>query len=412
VNRTRLFLIAVLLALVAGFILTATLRQSADDSAARAATEASDNSRNGRSGGTGGGRGAGQIAVATAVAESRDIPITKNAVGWVEPIASVAVRPRIDGLIVTQPVTDGQTVKAGDLLYRLDDKAIQATLAKDRATLVRDQASAGQLQADLTRLKTLHGHDDATQQQVEQQQATLDAATASIAADQAQIQADEVELGYTSITAPIDGRVGVVNDTLGAIVHVADTTPLLTITQMAPLRVSFDVPERDLDAFRQALGAANPAKVSALDPDSESPLSSGKLSFIDSSVDTSSGTIIVKADFDNADGALWPGQYVKIEAELGVHRAATVVPIAAVQFNEKGSFVFLAKPDGTVATRPVTVTDEPGGHAVIGSGVNPNDHVVVEGQLRLHDGSPIKETVVAASDGKPAAADVSTGAKP
>jgi multidrug efflux system membrane fusion protein len=212
------------------------------------------------------------------------------------------------------------------------------------------------------------------------------------------------------ITAPIDGRVGVINVTKGALVHEADQTPLLTITQMAPLRISFAVPEKDLDTFRHALKAATPAEVDALDPETGKTLAAGKLNFIDSAVDTTSGTVTVKAEFDNADSALWPGEYVKVEAELGVHRDATVVPIAAVQLNEQGSYVFLAKPDGTVATQPVTVAEQSGDAAVIGSGINPNDHVVVEGQLRLRDGSPVKETVLAASDSRPGGANAAADA--
>ncbi len=398
-SRTRLVFLLVFLVL-AGSLVAARIYSASSGSSAKAATENAATA--GRGGNAGGGRGSGAIAVVTAVATSRDVPVTESSVGWAEPIASVAVRPRIDGVILTQAVTEGQTVKVGDLLFQLDDKALQAMLAKDRATLAKDQASAEQLQSDLARLKTLHGHDDATQQQVEQQQATLDEATASVAGDQAQLQADQVELGYTSIVAPIGGRIGVVNFNQGALVHQTDQTPLLTITQMAPLRVSFSAPERELDAFRQAMAGANPAPVNALDPQSGDRLSSGSLSFIDSSVDTSSGTVTVKADFANADGALWPGQYVRVEAELGVHHAATVVPMAAVQLNEKGSYVFLVKADGTVAAQTVTVGEESGDTAIISAGVNPNDHVVVEGQLRLHDGSKIEETVQTASNAAPA----------
>jgi multidrug efflux system membrane fusion protein len=396
--------VGVLAVLAAGIGIEQALRTGVSRSDAQAATEGSSAGQRGRS--PGDSRGSARIAVVTAVAGSTDVPIVESSVGWVEPIASVAMRPRIDGLIVAQEITDGGSVKAGDVLFRLDDKALQATLAKDQAMLAKDQATAEQLEADLTRLKKLHVDQNATEQQVEQQQAALDEAHASIAGDQAQIEADQVQIGYTTIRAPIAGRVGVVNQTLGAFVRSADATPLLTITQMAPLRISFTAPERALAEVRHALNAPTPAEVRALDPDSGAVLSTGWLTFIDSSVDTTSGTVTLKAVFDNADAALWPGEYLKVEAELGMQHGATTVPVAAVQLNEKGSFVFLVKPDGTVAAQPVTVANEAGYVAVIASGLRPNEHVVVEGQLRLRDGSRINETVASASDTSPAAAPV------
>jgi membrane fusion protein, multidrug efflux system len=143
--------------------------------------------------------------------------------------------------------------------------------------------------------------------------------------------------------------------------------------------------------------------VNAINAQSGAILSSGTLTFIDSSVDTSSGTVTAKADFANADGALWPGEYVKVECQLGVHHDATVVPLAAVQLNENGSFVYLVKPDGKVATRSVTLTDSADGASIVGSGLNPGDHVVVEGQLRLHDGSLVRETPAAVAAAEPSA---------
>lgn len=400
-SRIRLVLLGFLAILATGIGIEQAWRAGASKSIAHAAVEASAGDRRGRQANSD-NAGSGRIAVVTAVAGSRDVPIVETSVGWVEPIASVAIRPRIDGVIVFQPVTDGASVKAGDILFKLDDKALQAVVAKDQATLAKDVATAEQLRADLARLRSLHGHNDVvTEQQVEQQQALLDEADASIAGDRAQVEADEVQVGYTTITAPIAGRVGVVNQTLGAFVRETDTTPLLTITQMAPLRISFTAPERSLDEFRGALAGPDPVEVRAIDPDNGNVLSRGELAFIDSSVDTTSGTVTLKATFNNSDGALWPGQYLNVEAELGMRRRATTVPVAAIQLNEQGSFVYLVKPDGTVATQPVTVASEAGDTPIIASGIHPNDHVVVEGQLRLRDGAKIAETVASAASRTP-----------
>ena len=391
-TRPRLVFLFIILALAAGGLFYRTHFASADR--AMAEGEAGQPASGKR---TAGARAAGApIAVVTAVATTLDVPITREAVGWAEPIASVAVRPRIDGSIVDVAVTEGDNVKEGDVLFRLDDAALQAMVAKDRANVEKDQASLDQAQADLQRDQSLASFKNAvSEQQVQQQQALVDVNSAVVSQDNAQLQADQVQLSYATITAPIAGRIGVVNVTKGAVVRTADQSALLTVTQMAPLRVSFTIPERDLDAFRQALTSDTPASVKAMSADTGATLSTGTLTFINSSVDTSSGSVTVKADFANADGALWPGEYVKVECDLGVHHDATVVPLAAVQLNENGSFVYLVKPDGKVVAQNVTVTDTADGNGVINSGLKPGDHVVVEGQLRLHDGSQVKETPAA-----------------
>ena len=351
-----------------------------------------------------GGSGPPATAVVTAVVTTKDVPITKDAVGWAEPIATVAVKPRIDGIIVAQAVKDGQTVRAGDLLYRLDDAVIQATIAKDTATMAKDQANLDQANADLKRDKSLIGKNDVvTQQQLEQQNALVKADEASVAIDRAQLQSDQVQLGYTTITAPIAGRIGVVSATTGNLVRASDNAALLTITQMAPLRVSFSVPERDLDEYRSALAGPDPVAVEALNPGAATPRATGRLTFIDSSIDTTSGTVILKAEFANEDAALWPGEYTRVRTRIGMRKGATVAPAVAIQQNSQGPFVFLATPNGTARIQQVTVADAVSDTAVISAGLKPGDHVVVEGQLRLSDGAPIKDA--SADGGKKAAAD-------
>lgn len=408
-KATRLALLAALAVLAGGLLAYRHLEAGATGEAGAAGGSGERHAGSG-GGRHGQGRAAGPIAVVTAVAATRDVPMTASAVGWAEPIQSVAVHTRIDGAILQQAVTDGQSVQAGDLLFQLDDRAIRAAISKDQATIDKDEAGLDQAKADLARDQSLAGYKNAVSaQQVEAQQAVVKGDAAAVAIDQAALQADEVTLGYTTITAPIGGRIGVVGFTKGALVRASDTAPLLTITEMAPLRVSYTEPERQLTAFRAALDRAEPAKVQVFAAGETKPLASGRLDFIDSSVDTSSGTVMVKARFDNADGALWPGQYVRVETELGLQKGVTVVPLTAVQMSEKGSFVYLARPDGTAAAQPVTVASADGGMAVIASGVSPGDHVVVEGQLHLRDGSPIRESLASGSGGKAAPGAAASG---
>lgn len=402
-KRVRIIFLGLAIALVAGFYAYPRLIAS---KAADAAVPANGGSV---SGGGAHGKGAGSagaghsapVSVVSAVAASEDVPVTQQSVGWAEPVASVAVKTRMDGMILSQAVTDGQMVKKGDLLFKLDDAAIQAGIAKDQATIAKDQANLDQANSDLKRDLSLSGGKSAvvTEQQVEQQQAVVKADEAAIAIDRAGLQADQVSLGYATITAPIDGRVGVIGVSPGNFVRAADTTPLLTITQMAPLRVSYNVPQRQLDAYRAALAGGAPVTVDALDATTGKKLAEGKLAFIDSSIDTTSGTVVVKAEFPNADGALWPGAYVNLTTQLSTMKGATVVPVIAVQQSDQGTFVYVVKDGSKVAKVPVTVAATKGDQAVIGDGVKPGDHVVIEGQLRLTDGAPVKETV---GGGKPA----------
>ncbi|HVX81957.1 MAG TPA: efflux RND transporter periplasmic adaptor subunit, partial [Devosiaceae bacterium] len=218
--------------------------------------------------GTGGGNGAGSgaagksgrsgggfaTAVVTAVAQRQDVPITKSAVGFIEPVNTVVVRSRADGTITKVGVEEGQTVKAGDLLFQLDDRAVEAQIAKDKAQIAKDQANADAAEATRTREEDLVKRGADPQSNLDAAVAAAKAAEATIAVDQAALQADEVTLSYMTITAPIDGRVGTVNTSAGNVVHAADTSAggLVTITQMSPLRVSFTIAEGDLDRFRQA----------------------------------------------------------------------------------------------------------------------------------------------------------------
>lgn len=341
--------------------------------------------------------------VVVAEAKAEDVPVTKTVVGTIEPVDTVAIRPQIDGVVIADNVTDGQMVKAGDVLFRLDDRAIRAMIDKDQAQLAKDEASLVAANLDLSGAQDLEKRHVDTTQQVYQAEAAVKVLEASIAMDKAQIEADQVQLSYMTISAPIDGRVGVVGTSIGNLVRTADTgNGLLTITRMKPLRVSFTVAESDLPALRRAV-ADHPANVQIKLPGSKDTIAAGTLNFIDSSVDTASGTVVLKAGLPNDDGALWPGQYVTAIVDLSVHKNATTVPLIAVQQGNDASFVFLVHADKTVAMQPVTLATTVGDIAVIASGIKPGDQVVVDGQLHLQDGATVHTTLAQASGTPPPA---------
>jgi multidrug efflux system membrane fusion protein len=336
----------------------------------------------------------------SAVAQTKDLPVTLASVGWVEPIASVTLRARIDGQILEQHAEDGQMVKQGDVLFRLDDREIQAQIARDQATLTRDLANQAKAEADLKRTQDLLAKNIASQVQAEQYAADAKVAAANVAADRAALEADQIKLGYATVKAPISGRLGIIRVTEGNLVRGNDNTGdgLVTITQMKPLRVSFSLPERNLDMLRAALSRKEPAAVRVYASGSDQALATGTLSFLDSSVDKASGTITAKATFSNEDDRLWPGQYVRVEVDAGTRNNATTVPLVAVQPGQDSSFVYVVNAEKVVERRKVEVAARLGDVAAISSGIRPGEHVVVEGQLRLRDGSRVNETIANEAD--------------
>lgn len=354
--------------------------------ASRGAVEPASTPRAGRS-----GEGF-PVAVATAPVAQADMPVRKRAIGFVETPASVVVRSRIDSQIVEQHVTDGQFVGKGDLLFTLDDRDIKAQIAKDEAAIARDEATHRRAEADLARYQMLLARNAGTQVQVDQATADEGSSAATILSDKATLDADKLKLGYTRITAPIDGRAGAVQVTPGNLVSAnASGSALMTITQMKPLRVTFTLPERELPVLQAALARGAPVPVTARIPDTDRPPAQGILNFVDSTVDMTSGTITVKAAFANDDLALWPGQYVDVEVAVDTLRDVAVVPTVAVQSGQKGPYVYVADAGGTVALRQVKVALADGARTAISDGVKPGERVVVDGQLRLKDGAKVRE---------------------
>ncbi|MFC4172841.1 efflux RND transporter periplasmic adaptor subunit [Microvirga sp. GCM10011540] len=333
----------------------------------------------------------------TALVRARAMPIIRTGIGWIEPTASVTVRARIDGTIVERRIRDGAVVAAGDLLFRLDDRELQAQIVRSEAVLARDRALLAKAQAALKRTQELLTRSVATQAQAEEADAEVRIAAANVAASEAALAMERTRLAHTRITAPIGGRVGVVQAGEGHVVRGSDLSGngLVTITRMSPLQVSFSLPERDLPLMRAAL--ADPkgkGHVRVLADQSGQASTEADLTFIDSSVDVGSGTILAKATLKASHG-LWPGQYVRVELTLGTHPEAAAVPLVALQTDDSGPYVFVVRQGDVVDVRRVEPLDTKNDEVVIAKGVNPGERVVVEGHARLRNGSSIAETALA-----------------
>ncbi|MEI9423129.1 efflux RND transporter periplasmic adaptor subunit [Mesorhizobium sp. Cs1299R1N1] len=344
----------------------------------------------------GGGNGARSASIVSATATSADFPVRRYAIGFVSSPAVVNINARVSSQIVSIDVKDGQMVKAGDLLFSLDDRALKAQLAKDQAALAKDQALLASSNSDLQRAKDLVAKQAGTQQTYDQAVAAQKAAAATVDADKATIDADNVQLGFAAIAAPIAGRLGAVNVAVGDLVTVSNgnsstATPLVTITQMDPLQVNFNLPESNLALLHKALANPQQNAVTLTQSGDPTPIGKGTLDFVDSSVDTASGTIATRASIPNTDLSLWPGQYVNVVLDAGIMPQMTSVPTVAVQPSQKGPFVYVVKPDNTVEMRPVQVALTEGQNSAISQGLKSGEKVVTEGQTKLKDGAAVHE---------------------
>ena len=326
------------------------------------------------------------VVVATAARET--VPVRVETIGTVQPIATVTIKSRIDGFIDKVLVEDGQYVKAGEVLFRLDSRAAQAQLQQVQATLGKDQAMLANARRDVARYAPLVAKDFVSHQQYDTASTNAQALEAAVASDQAAIENSKVLLTYYTMVAPIDGRVGAVLIKAGNSIK-ANDLPLATINQIKPIYVSFALPQTELPAIRDAM-SRGPVEVSVRATGDQGPPITGAIAFFDNTVDTTSGTINVRAKFDNDAQRLWPGQFVNVAATTRVDVAAIVVPPAAVQVGQDGKYVFVIKPDNTAEARPVTVSRTVDGKSVIAKGVAEGERVVIDGQSRLTDGTRVE----------------------
>ena len=318
-------------------------------------------------------------------------PVEIPTVGRVQTLASVAVRSRVDGVIAAVSVADGQEVKAGDELFRIDDREAQAALKQAQANLGKDQAQLINFQRELARLTPLAAKNFTTKQDLDTASTNVATMQATIAADQAAIDAAKVTLSYTIIRAPIAGRLGSIALKLGNSVRAADSTPLVTINQLQPILVAYSISQEDMSELQRAMAAGQVA-VRARIPDSDAPVQQGKVSYVENAIDPATNTLSVKAQFPNTDEVLWPSQFVNVTMVVRVDPNAIVVPSAAVAVNQDGNYVWVLKSDKTVEMRKVTVARQLGEETVLNDGVAAGDQVVTDGQLRLEQGTKVEAT--------------------
>jgi len=327
------------------------------------------------------------VTVATVV--QRDVPIEINSIGNVEAYATVPLKSRVSGPIIAVKFQEGQEVKEGDLMFTIDPLPYQVALKQAQAQLARDSALARKAQADLRRNAALVDKDMVSRQEYDQLKATADSLEATVKADQALVENARLQLEYCAIKAPISGRTGTLEAPRGTLVKASDDNKsLVTITQIQPVFVSFTVPEQFFGPINQTLAAGQLAV--AVRPSGGSAGSTavtGKVTFLDNTVDVSTGTIRLKATFANEDRRLWPGQFVTVALRLGVQSGAMVIPNQAIQVGQAGPYVFVVGVDSKVELRPVTVSRTVGDRSIIAQGLRPGEKVVTDGQLNLVPGT-------------------------
>jgi multidrug efflux system membrane fusion protein len=329
------------------------------------------------------------VPVTAGTVTAADVPVLINGIGTVQAYNSVTIKSRVDGQIVSVGFTEGQEVKKGASLFQIDPRPFQATLEQALATKQKDEAQLVSAQADLSRSATLMGSGFRAAQTVDQQKATVGQLQAAIKADDAQIEAARLNLGYADIRAPIDGRLGARLIDLGNMVRATDAAGLVTIAQLHPIFVSFTLPQEWAHKVRERQ-AREPLAVQAYGDDNKTLLATGKLTLIDNAIEQTTGTIRLKATFDNAGERLWPGQFVNARVVLNVRRGVPTVPAQSVMDGPNGKFAYVIKQDGTAERREIAVTAVQDGVAVIEKGLSPGEKIVVEGQYRLTNGARVK----------------------
>ncbi len=338
------------------------------------------------------------VPVETALAERRPVPVRIESLGSVTPIASVAIKARVETAITAVHFSDGAEVKKGDPLFTLDSRAIEAQIAQTEGAIARDRAQLAGAERDVARYTDLVAKSATPVVNLDNAKTQSEVFRAAIKADEGLLENLKVQLSYCTLTAPISGRISVAAVKVGNFVRPADTAPMATINQMAPVYVTFTVPQKLLPEIRQAL-AAKTATIEAIIP-GEKKRAVGQVSMIENTVDPATGLATIRATMPNEDEVLWPGTLVTTELTLRTEEAV-VVPSNAVQVSQTGSFVFVIR-DNVASVQQVNIVRTVGDQSVIGSGLNGGETVVTDGQLLLSDGARVNARAAKSAPDKPA----------
>ena len=331
----------------------------------------------------------GPVPVLVTEAARADVPVYIDAVGTTRPLNTVTVRPQVDGKLISVNFKEGQDVKQGDVLARIDPTIYKAQLDQAMAKKAQDEALLANAQNDLARYERLAASNAINKQQADTQRALVAQYTAQIQADQGVIENAQATLGYTTITAPLSGRTGIRMVDEGNIVRASDaSSAIVSITQLKPISVIFNLPQQELDRVNAAFAKGQLA-VDALRPADNSVIERGTLTVIDNQVDSSTGTVRLRAEFANGNLTLWPGQFVNVRLLIDTLQHVVVIPTGAVQRGPEGAFVYIVNPDSTAAMRPIVVQQQDETRTVVNSGVAPPERVVTTGFARLTDGARV-----------------------
>ncbi|MEJ1974989.1 MAG: efflux RND transporter periplasmic adaptor subunit [Acetobacteraceae bacterium] len=346
------------------------------------------------------------IPVTVQAAKAQDMPVILRGLGTVQPLNVVEIKAQVSGILTAIPVKEGQRVKKGDIVAEIDPRPFQATLDQAMAQRAGDQAQLKSAQLDLVRFQALAKREFAPVQQVDDQQATVDKLSASVLADNAAVETAQINLGYCVIRSPIDGRVSLYQTDAGNLIEVASQTGIISITQDQPIDVVFTLPEDNLPEIQDAMEKAT-LPVAAYSSDDRTLLGNGALTTPNNSIDTSTGTIQLKAVFPNERERLWPGEFVAAHLQLALLRNVVTVPLPAVQHGPGGLYVYTVTPNQTVAQQTIAVGYENGQTAVVTKGLKDGDAVVLTGQARLEPGVRVAVSTTSADAGSSPAATAS-----
>jgi multidrug efflux system membrane fusion protein len=348
--------------------------------------------------GTGRFTSGGPMPVGTATVQKGDMPIIDNALGTVTPLATVTVQTQINGQLMELGFQEGQLVNKGDFLAQIDPRPYQVALEQAQGQLAKDQAALANSKVDLARYEKLVAQNSIATQTLDTQRATVAQNIGLVQVDQAQVDAQKLNLIYCRITAPLAGRVGLRQVDTGNFIQTSNSTGIVVVTELQPISVIFTLPEDNLPAVLKQVHAGKTLQVTALDRAGKNEIEVGELATIDNQIDTTTGTVKLRAMFANKAYDLFPNQFVNIQLKVDTVQGTAIVPDSAIQRGAPGTFVYLTKSDGTVAAQPVTLGPDDGTKVAVLKGLEPGQVVVVDGADRLKDGAKI---TVTALDGKP-----------